>query len=542
MSLFDNFGLIVTIIGIPLAIIGVVVFVGRNYIKVPPNVACVVVGRGEPRFVTSGAFFRLPLLHRVEQMQLTTFQVPVRIVDTPNKDGVKVTLEAVANLKISGDKERLRNSAERFLGKTGDEITAICSQTLEGMLRQLAGTLTIEEMLTDREKISQNFLAGAVADLQKLGVECDNFVITSVSDKEGYIDALGKTKTANVKRDAVIGQAEADREAMQKSSAAKMQAEKARMEAEQAIAQAARDLALRQASFKAETEAADATASLARAMQEAEITKDLKTRQVAIEQAEVEARTEVARKNAMRRQEELVAEKIRPAEAEREAAAIQAEGVRRSAVIRAEGEKAATIAIAEAERSKLEAEGEGRAAAEAAQRRQVGEAEAAASKARLLAEADGIKAKGSAEGAAISARLLAEAEGFLKKNQALSQMSESARLIFVIEALPEIIDRAGDAGQKVASSMFEAVGHGLSKIDNLTIMDMGGGAKADGSGPLGRFALTAPDVVFQTLTRAKALGLDIAPLLRWLKVDVQQPGHATDGAGSESKEPADLSS
>jgi flotillin len=244
----------------------------------------------------------------------------------------------------------------------------------------------------------------------------------------------------------------------------------------------------------------------------------------------------------MRRQEELVAEKIRPAEAEREAAAIQAEGVRRAAVIRAEGEKAATIAIAEAERSKLAAEGEGRAAAEAAQCRQVGEAEAAANKARLLAEADGIKAKGAAEGAAISARLLAEAEGFLKKNQALSQMSESARLIFVIEALPEIIDRAGDAGQKVASSMFEAVGHGLSKIDNLTIMDMGGGSNAVGSGPVGRFALTAPDVVFQTLTRAKALGLDVTPLLRWLKVDVQPPAQATDGAGSASRETADLSS
>ncbi len=539
MSIFDNIGLIVTIIGIPLAIVGVIVFVGRNYIKVPPNVACVVVGRGEPRFVTSGAFFRLPLLHRIEELQLTTFQVPVRIVDTPNKDGVKVTLEAVANLKISGDKERLRNSAERFLGKSGEEITAICSQTLEGMLRQLAGTLTIEEMLTDREKISQNFLAGAVADLQKLGVECDNFVITSVSDKEGYIDALGKTKTANVKRDAVIGQAEADREAMQKSSAARMQAEKARMEAEQAIAQAARDLALRQASFKAETETADATASLARAMQEAEITKNLKTRQVAVEQAEMEARTEVARKNAIRRQEELVAEKIRPAEAEREAAAIQAEGVRRAAVIRAEGEKAATIARAEAERSKLAAEGEGRAAAEAAQRRQVGEAEAAGNKARLLAEADGIKAKGAAEGAAISARLLAEAEGFLKKTQALSQMSESARMIFILEALPEIIDRAGEAGQKVATSMFEAVGNGLSKIDNLTIMDMGGGGNGGGTSPVSRFALTAPDVVFQTLARAKTLGLDITPLLKWLKIDVRQAAEGAGHAPAESRGHAD---
>lgn len=524
----SNIGIILVIGLVALAFVGVIVFIARNYIKVPPNTALVLFGGGKTRYVASGAVFRIPLLHSVRSISLETFQIEVRITDTPNVEGVPVTLDAVANLKIAAQEELLKAAAQRFLGVGQKDIEHICRQSLEGMMRQLAGTLTVEEMVKEREKISQSFLKDSLPELEKLGVRCDNFLITRVDDELGYIDALGKKRTAEVKRDAEIGEAEARRDATIKSSVAKREGEQERLSNEEDIAEAERNLNLKKAQFDREVATERAKAEMAKPLADAELKQDLTRREVAIEVARTEARIEVAKKEATRKQEELVATEIRPAEAGREAA-----------VIRANGQAQAITIQATADKERLTKEGEGLAAAEAVKKQQIGLAEAAANRAKLLAEADGIRAKGEAEGRAVEAKALAEAEGFKQKNQALAQLSDGARLIMTLEMLPPVIDESGNALEQALHAAMEPIGTGLSRIEHLNVWDNSG--NSTGTSPLNRVAMVGPNVIFNLVQQIRAIFGENwqeqlpAVLSRILKSGAQAAA-ATDGAASPSQE------
>jgi flotillin len=370
------------------------------------------------------------------------------------------------------------------------------------LLRQIIGTLTVEDIVRNREKLAQEVLAGAQTELNKLGFQIDVFVVNKVDDKEGYIKALGARRTAEVKRDAEIAKAEADRESVVKSSAAKQEAETARLASEERIAQANRDLDLKKAAFKKETQTAQAEADMAKSLKEAEVDRELRQRRVAAEEAETKAKIALAEQESLRREKELVATTIKPAEANSRAATIIAEGNASAAVRQAD----ATKAQADAEKQKLTLEGEGRAAAESARTRQIGEAEAAASAAR-----------GKAEGEAIKAKLLAEAEGLTAKNEALAHMSDAAKLIIILEHLPQIIEKLGEAGQRVVASAFEHIGAGISRIDSIHIIDLGGqNGAANGADPLSKFALNIPKTVFGVVAQAKAMGLDVGAVLEQL--------------------------
>lgn len=549
--MLSTIGIPLVILALALAALATIVFVARNYIKCPPNEVLIFSGRKHKvrdesgkvigvrgyRLVTGGAGFRIPLLEIVDRLSLQTFQVEVKIHDAPNVDGVPITLDAAANLKVSSDPEILPAAVERLLGK--ENVRAIATNTLEGILREIAGTLTIEEIITERQKISQQVQTTATGELAKLGLRIDNFLIKQVRDEHGYIEALGKKKTAEVKRDAVIGEAEALKESTIKSSVARRLGEEERLANEAQIANAERDLAVKKAGYKKEMETRQAEADLARRLREAEINRDIKTREVAVEEAEKQARIKVAEQEALRKEKELVATEIKPADAARKAAVIRAEGEAAAAVKRAEGDKEAVIARATGERQRLAAEGEGRAQAEAAQRRQIGEAEADAIRAKGESEGAAIQARLLAEAEGEKARLLAEAEGFHKKNEALARMSESARAIITLELLPGIIEKGGEAGERIVGSAFEHVGTGLSRIDNLTMVDMGNG---DSRTPISRFALSIPDTVFGLIQRAEALGIDVNDILKKLGIDVskiagavqpQEPAAETPPASAE---------
>jgi len=537
MEFLSTLGVPITIVSLALAFLGVIIFVSRNYMRCPPNEVLILYGRqhrfvgedGKPvsrgyRLITGGAAFRIPLLEKAQWLSLNVFPIPVKIENTPNKDGVRVTVDSVANIRISSSPNILGSAVEQFLGKEEEDIHKIVHDTLEGLVRQLVGTLTIEEMVRDRERISHNVLDLTASELGKLGIVCQTFVITKIEDDKGYIEALGRKKTAEVLRDAEIGEAEAKREATIKASAARREGEAERLLNDAKIADASRDLEVKKATYDAEIKAEQARAALAGDIAKAERAKELKLREVAVQETEVEARTKVAEKEVLRREKELVAEKIKPAEAEREAVFIAAQGVRNAAVVRAEGEAkaqvtladaaaAATKARAEAEKVKLAAEGEGRATADAAMKRQTG-----------LAEADALKAKGEAEGAAIRAKLLAEAEGIEKKNLALAQMSDGARLILVLERMPDLIDEAGEALAKALAPAFQAMGAGIAGVDKIQIVDMGGSASPNGSSAVERLALSIPNVVFSTLQKAKALGINVEAILGKLGIRVTEEG------------------
>lgn len=575
MGILSSIGVPIAIVAMGIALIGVLVFVSRNYLRCPPNEVLVLFGRkhtiqvdGKPvtrgyRLVTGGAAFKFPLLEGVQRLSLAVIQIVVRIERAPNKDGVPVTVNSVANVRLASDPALLGAAVEQFLGKSEQDIQTIIHKTLEGIVRQLVGTLTVEEMVRDRESISRKVIDLTGAELAKLGVKCENFVFTEVSDDKGYIEALGKKRAAEVKRDAEIGEAEAQRDSMLKSSEAKREGEERRLENEAKVAAAQRDLAVKQAQFLAETEGEKARAALAGQIATADRTKELKLKLVAVEQAEVEARTGVAEKQAALAEKELVTTQIRPAEAARESAAITAEGEKKAALIRAEAARQATIiqaegqataaesqakaaaqealaikARADAAKHKLTAEGEGTAAAQAALTEQNGRAEAEVTRLRLTAEADGTRAKllaaaegarvqGEADGTAIKARLLAEAEGVDAKNKALAQMSEGARLILVLDRMPEILEQGGDALAKALGPAFQGVGAGLAAVDKIEIIDLGGG-NGQGGSAVERFALAMPRIVIKMLTEGRALGVDVEGLLARAGIRMTKDGAPVD--------------
>src|SRR5437867_10009593 len=197
----------------------------RNYIKVPPSMVAIFYGRKHTivdekgnratvgfLVVIGGAALRVQLLEKLPIFSLNIMSIQLKIQRAYTKEGVPVTVEAVANVKIAGDDMSLRSASERFLGMGQEEIKGVIFQTLEGHLRAILGTLTVEEINADRKAFAQKMTDEAAVDLKKMGVSIDILTIQQISDEQRYLDALGKKRTAEVKRDAVIGEALAQRD------------------------------------------------------------------------------------------------------------------------------------------------------------------------------------------------------------------------------------------------------------------------------------------------------------------------------------------
>src|SRR5437867_7262589 len=366
----------------------------RNYIKVPPSMVAIFYGRKHTivdekgnratvgfRVVRGGAALRVPLLEKVEYLSLNIMSIQLKIQRAYTKEGVPVTVEAVANVKIAGDDMSLRSASERFLGMGQEEIKGVIFQTLEGHLRAILGTLNVEEINADRSAFAQKMTDEAAVDLKKMGVSIDILTIQQISDEQGYLDALGKKRTAEVKRDAVVGEALAKRNATIKSALADQEGKTKRYEADVAIAQSLRDKESRQAEFDAAVKGKQAEAEQAGPLATAIARQRVTEQETRIDQVRKQQEVLVQQQEAARREQELQATVVKPAEAERQAA-----------ILRAEGEKQAKITRAEATQKELECEGAG----QAAKIEQIGRAEAARVLAVGEAEAEVIKKIGRA--------------------------------------------------------------------------------------------------------------------------------------------------
>src|SRR5688572_626446 len=237
--------------------------ISRNYIKVSPNQAAVISGRKRKladgtvagyRLVRGGATLVFPFLEKVEYLDLNVITVPLTTTRAYTGQGVPVSVKAVANVKIKGDDSSLRAAAERFLGMPQEEFHRLVFQTLEGHLRAILGTLTVEEINNDRQSFAQKLTSEAAVDLEKMGIGLDALTIQEISDEEGYLDALGKRRTAEVKRDAQIGESEALRDSKIKASIAMQEGEKVRLSTEAEIALSTRESEVRRAQYVAEIE------------------------------------------------------------------------------------------------------------------------------------------------------------------------------------------------------------------------------------------------------------------------------------------------
>jgi flotillin len=476
----------------------------RNYLKVSPNAVAVLSGRKRKlpdgrvvgyRMVRGGAALRIPLLEKVEYLHLNVMTIPLEIKRAYTLKGVPVSVKAVANVKIRGDDTSLQAAAERFLGMSHDTIQKVIFQTLEGHLRSILGTLTVEEVNSDRQSFAQKLTTEAATDLEKMGIGVDVLTIQEISDEEEYLNALGKRRTAEVKRDATIGEAEAHRDAKIKSSEALQQGEKAKFQADAEIAQSQRDFAIRQAQYQAEIQTQKARAEQAGPLSEATARQSVVQEEVKIERMRTQEMISVQEQEVLRKQKELESTVIKPAEADRQAAVIRAEASKQSAILEAEGRRSAMIAMAGAEQEKLRQEGMGRAAAVEAE----GRAEASRIEAIGLAQAKAIEAQGTAEAAAI-----------LRKAEAWKEFNDAARLQTILEKLPAIIN--------ASSSVFAAVSAPMGNIDKLVVIDQGSAAADGSSSGLGRLAKTSPAVVFNLLQQLEALGLSVPAVLQQLGI------------------------
>ena len=500
--LFENL-LVLAVSGASLlALFIAMMIVSKNYIKVPPNEAAVFSGRKRRlpdgrtvgyRLVRGGAALRVPLLEKVDYLSLNVITIPLEIRRAYTLKGVPVSVKAVANVKIRSDEVSLQAAAERFLGMSAQEVQKVIFQTLEGHLRAILGTLTVEEINNDRQSFAQKLTSEAALDLERMGIGVDVLTIQEISDEEGYLDALGKRRTAEVKRDAQIGEAEATRDSKINASRAMQEGEKVKLDSEANIAQAQRELEVKKAQFEAEVETERARADQAGPLSSAKARQAVVAEEVRIERIRTEERIAVEEQEVKRKERELEATVIKPANAERSAAVLRAEAAKQAAILEAEGKKAALIAIAEAEQERLRQEGMGRAAAIEAE----GKAEAAK-----------IEATGVAQAKAIEAQGLAEANAILKKAEAWKQFNEAARLQTILEKLPSIIE--------ASAPVFNAVASPLGNIDKVVMIDQGNG---NGTGGINRLASTAPSVVFGFLEQLQALGINVPNLLAQLGIE-----------------------
>jgi flotillin len=433
----------------------------RNLIKVPPNKVAIISGRKRRltdssivgfRLIHGGSTLRVPGLERVDYLDLNVIPLSLETKKAYTREGVAVTVQAVANVKIGSDDVSLRNAAERFLGMPIEKLKEVILQTLEAHLRAICGTLTVEEINSDRQAFAQRMTAEAAEDFRKMGLIIDVFAVQHIADEHSYLDSLGRKRTSEVVRDAEIGEADATRDSMTRTATADREGKTARYLADVAIASAEKDKNLQVASFAIEVNAKNAQAAQAGPLADAKARQEVKREEIRIIEIETEAKIGVAQKEAERKRKELEGTRVAEAEAAKVAIILKAEGDKSATILAAEGEKQRKVVMAEAEAKELEFEGLG----EAAKIFKIAEAESERIRRIGLAEADAIKARG-----------LAEAEAMLKKAESLRSYGEAAMMQMVVERLPDIA---------------RAFAEPLASIDKVSIMDIGGGQGPDGGG------------------------------------------------------------
>ncbi|MCA1575964.1 MAG: flotillin family protein [Acidobacteria bacterium] len=500
--------ILVVVIGFLIALM----LLSRNYIKVSPNEAAVISGRSRKlpdgtvvgyRLVRGGATLIVPFLEKVEYLNLNVLTVPLATSRAYTVQGVPVSVKAVANVKIKGDDDSMRAAAERFLGMKTDEFHKLVFQTLEGHLRAILGTLTVEEINNDRQSFAQKLTTEAAGDLEKMGIGLDALTIQEISDEEGYLDALGKRRTAEVQRDAEIGQAEALRDSKIKASLAMQEGEKVRLASEADIAASTRATEVKRAQYQAEIKREQATAEQAGPLSEAKARQEVVAEEVRVEKIRTQEQIAVQEQEVLRREKELEATVVKKAEAERRARVLLAQGQQEAAILEAEGQKQALIATAEAQSQKLQREGAGRASAIEAE----GRAEAERIRALGLAEAAKIEAQGLAQAKAVEAQGLAEAVAIKEKAAAWREFNDAARLQTILERLPGILEATAPA--------LKAISEPLGNIEKVVMIDHGGDGNGGSSG-LNRFAQTGPTMIYALLQQLQALGLNVPDILKQL--------------------------
>ena len=421
------------------AAVGVAGVLARGYVKAPPDKALIISGaRKKPKVLIGKAGVKIPFFERVDELSLKLIPLDIRTGDAvPTADCINIYVDSAVNVKIGSTPEMVEVAAKNFLNKTSEEVGAIVAEVLEGNIREIICTMKLRELIGDRKTFVEKVSENVIPDLQKMGLELISFNVQRFSDANHVIEDLGIDNISQIKKDAAIAKANADKEVAIANAVAEREANDARVKSDTEIAERQNELAikkselLKQADSKRAEAAYDiqkeeqrrtveiATANANLARQEKEI--ELKEREVAIKEKVLEATVK------------------KQAEAEKYAAQQKADADQYERQKQAEAELFETQKEAEAQKARAEAE------------RFAKEQEAEAVRAAGVAEADAISAKGIAEAEAIKAKAEAEAAGILKKAEAMKEYGDAAKqqmeldtLKVYFEQLPKIAAAIGD--------------------------------------------------------------------------------------------------
>jgi flotillin len=411
------------------------------YRKIGPNQALIVYGFRGTRVFSGRGVIVWPMVQtgRELSLELMSFDVaPTQ--DLYTKQGVAVTVEAVAQIKVKSDHESVLTAAEQFLTKTPEERESLIRLVMEGHLRGIVGQLTVESIVKDPETIGQSMRNTCAEDLNKMGLEIVSFTIREIRDKNEYIANMGKPDVARIKKEADIAAAEALRDtevrraaALRDSAVAKAAADQERVMAEAASqtkqAEATRDLEMKRADYEKAVKTQKAQADKAYDIEASVQQQRVIAEQVRVQRIEREEQIKVQEAEIIRRERELTATMLKQAEAER---------------LRIE-------TLASAEKARLTAEAAGRAEA---------------ARAQGSAEAEVIRLKGTAEAEIILAKGQSEAEAMKVKAAAFHEYNQAAVIDKLLTGMPEIV---------------RAMAEPLSKVDKITIVSTGNGTGGAGA-------------------------------------------------------------
>lgn len=400
-------------------------FLASLYRKAGPHEALIVYGFRGTRIIKGHGTVIFPMVEACRELSLELMSFDVAPVqDLYTRQGVAVTVEAVAQIKVKSDLESIHTASEQFLTKTPDQRDSLIRLVMEGHLRGIIGQLTVEQIVKEPEMVAERMRSTCADDMNKMGLEVVSFTIKEVRDKNEYIVNMGRPDVARIKRDADVAAAEADRdtaikraEAQRASAIARAQADQERVLAETLSqakqAEAERDLNVKKANYLELVKRQQAQADKAYEIQTNVMQQQVVAELVRVQQIERESQIKVQEAEIQRREKELIATVLKQAEAERQRIGV----------------------LADAEKGRLMAEAEGHAAATRTQ----GEA-----------EAEIIFKKGDAEARAMNVK----AEAFQEYNQA-------AVIDKLLTGLPEVV---------------RALAEPLAKIDKITIVSTGDGA------------------------------------------------------------------
>ena len=439
--------IIVAAVTLAIVLLLVIITVLSRYTKVGPNEVLVASGMRHKyidpdgtiqkrgfRIKKGGGTFVVPILEKVDILSLELMTIDVQTPEVYTSKGVPVKVDGVAQVKIKGDDISIATAAEQFLSKSTDEIKNVAMQTLEGHLRAILGTMTVEEIYQNRDAFASKVQEVAATDMQNMGMGIVSFTIRDITDPNEYLKNLGKPRISQVKRDAQIAQAEADRDAIIKSSQATQAGQEAKFAADSKIAESQRDYQTNVASYQATVNQKKAEADLAYDLQKYKTGQLVKAEEVQVQIIEKQKQIELQQQEILRKQRELEATVQKPADAERYKVETQAN----------------------AKKFQLETEAAGAATAAKAQ----GFAAADVAKATGIAEAEANKAKGIAQAAIIEAQGKAQAEATRLKAEAFQKFNEAAVLEMLVKVMPEIAGKISEP---------------LAKMDKMVIINSGNG-------------------------------------------------------------------